>query len=108
MSKVTVRMKDGRLKTMQANYARTLVYCKKAVYVDQYENKKADEGFVPAPVFSTAQLPPPPLPVSLTHVPEESPPELEKIRAEYKDRVGKKPYHGWTVEVLKQKLEELV
>ncbi|WP_136685690.1 hypothetical protein [Falsirhodobacter xinxiangensis] len=32
--------------------------------------------------------------------------ELELVRAEYADVVGKKPFHGWDVETLKSKIAE--
>lgn len=36
-----------------------------------------------------------------------NPEDLEVLRAEYTDKVGKKPFHGWDAEQLKEKIAEV-
>lgn len=39
MKKVTVLMNNGSIKTIDYRFARALVHCKKAVFVEDYEKK---------------------------------------------------------------------
>lgn len=44
MARVTVMMNDGRVKTMEAHFARALIHCGKAVRVQDYEKKVIVSG----------------------------------------------------------------
>ena len=44
MARVTVMLNDGRVKTMEAHFARALIHCGKAVRVQDYEKKVIVSG----------------------------------------------------------------
>lgn len=84
MTKVTVLMKNGQLKTMSKRYADALVSCRKAIYADSYQKKVIE-------------------PKSYNVKSDQD--ELQKAREQYQKIVGKKPFHGWGVEQLMAKIK---
>lgn len=76
-------MSTGRKAILNKRLADALVKCNKAIYVDSYQKK----------VISSEDY----------NVKENN---LEKLREEYKKIKGKKAFHGWTVDQIKEKLLE--
>lgn len=82
MSRVEFTYFNGRTKTMERRFANTLEKLKKGfVSSDQYQTKVIETS----PVIKN---------------------ELAFARQEYQDKMGKKPFHGWSVEELKEKMTE--
>ena len=38
--------------------------------------------------------------------PDEQPDELAELRAEYTEKLGKRPFHGWDADTLREKIAE--
>lgn len=88
MARSTIVMNNGNVKTMETRFARVLVGLNKAVYADSYEKKVIEQN-------------------SLNNdkiVDDKD--ELSKAREEYKEKFGKRPFHGWGLDVLKSKIAE--
>lgn len=93
MEKVTVIMKSGRVRSMDARFARTLVKLKKAVYADSYEKKVIEPNFYETKTLNNDKV-------------IKGMDELSNAREEYKEKFGKRPFHGWGLDVLKSKIDE--
>lgn len=97
MARVKILMNNGSIKSVEKIHARALVHCKKAVYLKEYENK-----MVSSDDYLKKELNPEKsnkLSFSLED-------ELVSIRSAYQEKMGKKPFHGWSIEQIKQKMEE--
>lgn len=123
----TIMLNNGRLKTVDDRSARILVSLKKAIYVEEYEKKVIQpENYVkkavipdPKPVVPTTENKPVEQePIDFialygSKVEENKPneadetedSELTEARKEYQRVIGKKAYHGWTLEEIRAKIK---
>lgn len=85
MSKVRVKMNDGRIKEMDNYYAKALIHCRKAVLIDDYEKKVIHSSDYEKKGVDRD--------------------ELLYLRAKYQEKFGKRAFHGWDAEELKNKIE---
>jgi len=98
MARVTIMMNNGKIKSVEKHHARALVHCKKAIYVNGYSNK-----MIVADAYTTKKI------ENKTPEPIEAPEldsDLVAIRAEYQKKMGKKAFHGWNIEQIKEKMIE--
>ena len=82
MSRVTFTYKSGRVQEMELRYADPL--------------SKLGHGTYMTRDMKAATL----RPVATVNLAE----DIESLREEYKSVVGKKPYHGWTADELREKI----
>lgn len=82
MSRVTFTYKSGRVQEMELRYADPLSKLGHGTYMTRDMQAAA-----------------------VRHVAEQDKPdEIESLREEYKSVVGKKAYHGWTADELREKI----
>lgn len=93
MAKVTVIMNNGRAKSMEPRFARTLVKLKKAIYADEYEKKVIEPNSYETKTLNNDKV-------------DDDKDELSNAREQYKEKFGKRPFHGWGLDVLKSKIAE--
>ncbi len=76
--KVIFQHKSGRKQSMQRRYADILKKLNRGTYMtrDMQAAKQRDDD------------------------------ELSRLRAEYQDFVGKRPFHGWDADMIRQKIAE--
>lgn len=79
-------MNDGRIKTMEARFAKILVKLNKAIMIDDYKTKVITQS----EKQKTVEL--------------STPDDIQKVREEYQKLFGKRAYHGWGVEEIKEKI----
>jgi len=90
--KVTFVHRSGREQTMQRRYADVLQKLGRGTYMTR--DMRAHPVIQPG--ASSA----------VTNVTKEAPDELSALRAEYQEIVGKRPYHGWDADQLREKIAE--
>lgn len=113
MVKVTVLMNNGTTKTMDSRYARALVHCKKAIYLESYNTKVVENNSYlkksePKQEVKPS-LSPEELMAQLGGMFKQEEPEtdavLTALRKEYSDKFDKKCYHGWSAEEIRAKIQ---
>lgn len=82
MSRVTFTYKSGRVQEMELRYADPLSKLGHGTYMTRDMQAAAVRPVVE----------------------EHKPDEIESLREEYKTVVGKKAYHGWTADELREKI----
>lgn len=90
--KVTFIHRSGREQPMQRRYADVLQKLGRGTYMTR--DMRAHPVIQPD---ASAAVP---------NVNEEAPDELSALRAEYQEVVGKRAFHGWDAETLRQKIAE--
>lgn len=91
MAKVKVLMNSGIVKEMEKRFARALVHVGKATIIDE-KVVKADSYVQKV--------------VKHEDVENKSSDELDELKEVYKEKFGKRPFHGWGLDVLKSKIAE--
>lgn len=90
--KVTFIHRSGREQPMQRRYADVLQKLGRGTYMTR--DMQAHPVIQPD---ASAAVP---------SVTEEAPDELAALRAEYQEAVGKRPFHGWDADQLREKISE--
>lgn len=99
MTYATRRLKAGdTFPVAHRSHARALIALGKASAADEATNATTPPK-QPAP-----QTPPPPPPPPAGS--EGTPPDVAALRASYEKLFGKKPFNGWTADVLAAKISE--